>query len=78
MLIIILILAIVLAGAGYAVWRTRRPQTPVEEKDAEQRRCLCPKCGQKVRYAARRSGREVSCPRCRHQWRLPATEAGIV
>jgi uncharacterized paraquat-inducible protein A len=33
----------------------------------------CPGCGQKVRYAARRAGREAPCPRCGLWWTLPST-----
>jgi DNA-directed RNA polymerase subunit RPC12/RpoP len=34
----------------------------------------CPECGQKVRYSARRAGRDALCPRCRHRCTLPATQ----
>src|SRR5260370_20057159 len=33
----------------------------------------CPDCGQKMRYAASRAGRDAICPRCRRRWTLPAT-----
>jgi hypothetical protein len=33
----------------------------------------CPRCDQKVRYAANRASREAMCPRCRRRWTLPAT-----
>jgi DNA-directed RNA polymerase subunit RPC12/RpoP len=33
----------------------------------------CPECGQKVRYSAKRAGRDALCPRCRSHWALPTT-----
>ena len=31
----------------------------------------CPRCGQKVRYSARRVGLASTCPQCGDRWTLP-------
>ena len=66
-----IILAVVAAAllATLAWWmRGARPSD-------EPAMCLyrCTDCGQKIRYAASRAGREALCPRCRSRCTLPTT-----
>ncbi len=35
----------------------------------------CPHCGQKCLYSAKRAGLVELCPRCKHEWALPAAPA---
>jgi hypothetical protein len=44
---------------------------------AERLQSRCPRCGQKVRYAANRVGRAFSCPLCRFHWTLPAASQTV-
>jgi hypothetical protein len=53
--------------AGYFLRGARRAEAPVVH------RCRCPRCGQKVRYAACRASRDAMCPRCLRRFSLPST-----
>lgn len=65
-LIVAGVAAILAAGAYFLRAPGRRGEPAVHH-------ARCPDCGQKVRYAPSRSGREAMCPRCRRRWTLPAT-----
>ena len=58
----------ILAAAGYfLLWSDRHPE------EVELHYFRCPECGQKMRYAAARAGRNAICPRCKRHSTLPAT-----
>jgi hypothetical protein len=56
-----------LGVAGYIRWLARQRVGSVLHH------ARCPKCSQKVRYAAARAGRQAICPRCKLRFTLPAT-----
>jgi hypothetical protein len=65
---LILTASVAIVGmVAYVVRASRRVEEPSFHY------CRCPGCGQKVRYAASRAGRQAGCPRCPRQWALPAT-----
>jgi len=58
----------ILAAIGWMMRTTRKTDEPGMYL------YRCPECGQKVRYSARRAGRDALCPRCRGRWVLPVTQ----
>jgi DNA-directed RNA polymerase subunit RPC12/RpoP len=60
--------AAILAAIGWMMRTTRKLDEPGMYV------YRCPECGQKVRYSARRAGRDALCPQCRGRWVLPATQ----
>jgi DNA-directed RNA polymerase subunit RPC12/RpoP len=66
-----IILAVVAAALLVTIaWRMRSAR-PSDEPTMYLYRCT--DCGQKIRYAASRAGREALCPRCRSRCTLPTT-----
>src|SRR5271165_4999305 len=57
----------ILAAIGWILRTARKPDEPGTYL------YRCPECGQKVRYSARRAGRDALCPRCRQRCTLPLT-----
>jgi hypothetical protein len=71
-LITLVALATLLAGAGYLYLRQGEEAT--EEAFTYLR---CPGCNQKLRCSSGKAGRAVMCPRCRQSLRFPTlTKAG--
>ena len=55
-----------LAVGGYLFLRSRA------EPEELYYRFLCPSCGRKLRYRARKAGRPGMCPRCKQRCTFPA------
>jgi DNA-directed RNA polymerase subunit RPC12/RpoP len=70
MTVIIIVVAVAVALLASIAWRMRRAR-PSDEPTMYLYRCT--DCGQKIRYAASRAGREALCPRCRSRCTLPTT-----
>jgi hypothetical protein len=70
-MLIVVVSVAALAAAGYFVRSRGRSDEP------EVCRARCPRCDQKVRYAADRAIRHAMCPRCYRRWTLPPVSAPV-